>query len=63
MPNHKSTVKDDADIATWADAIRDIEAEIERAKERIGRLEGIKRVCQRFYASKEPFDTGVIEAP
>lgn len=50
----KSSVNDSRQM-TWEMAIEDAESEIEQAKQRIRRLEGVVRVCRRMAESGEPF--------
>ena len=46
--------------ATWDDVVRDAVEEIAFAKQRIARLEGIVRTCERMKATGEPFPQPVL---
>jgi hypothetical protein len=52
---HKSNASTKHHGPTWATVIEDAEAEICQARQRIERLQGVIRVCQRLKDAGQPF--------
>lgn len=62
-PKSNPPAKAEGSKGMWSVVAADAQAEIGRARERIQRLEGIIRFCQRMDAAGESFPVDVVLEP